>query len=398
MDSWLFHHTYSDVGSESRPPFPYSPSAALLSSAICLFGPRMSWPSRSRPIDEIRVWVEKNLISWACVQAWSFPQDMKSTYSFSLYFFRQSLTCFEHVVVGAILVLFAAAFAPPAHAAIRYVDNAATGANDGTSWANAWTSLGAIRAVQGGDTVYISGGTTSKTYTLQGWSPPSGSPNNWITYKVGQDPGHNGTIIFQGSSNRFVQFIYGYPGGPCNWVIIDGEYQGQRRMTVQGFNAGGWVPAVNADGIVGSKFRYITFNAHFRANDSRQIEVAYCYWNPVNGIDRCLVGIGRYDNTGYGNNSIHDCTFNLVYQRGVNSNGGNGDDGIANIGSTDIYNNRFIGVLVSNYNQNEGQHADAIQTDGRYYRIYNNYFENMSNYMVYLEVLWSKDHSGHSNL
>ena len=45
-----------------------------------------------------------------------------------------------------------------AHATTWYLDNTATGANNGTSWANAWTSLAVINSVQPGDTVYISGG------------------------------------------------------------------------------------------------------------------------------------------------------------------------------------------------------------------------------------------------
>src|SRR6266496_2684466 len=54
------------------------------------------------------------------------------------------------------------------HATNWYVDNAATSANNGTSWANAWTSLSSViwgsSGVKAGDTLYISGGSASKTY------------------------------------------------------------------------------------------------------------------------------------------------------------------------------------------------------------------------------------------
>ena len=63
----------------------------------------------------------------------------------------------------------------PAMAANWYVDKDAQGSNNGTSWTNAWNSLSRISGVSAGDTVYISGGSASKTYTLSSsWSPPGG--------------------------------------------------------------------------------------------------------------------------------------------------------------------------------------------------------------------------------
>jgi hypothetical protein len=83
------------------------------------------------------------------------------------------------------------------YAAIYYVDNAANGANNGTSWTNAWESFDDISwgSIGSGDTIYISGGSTSKTYT-DSLDLPSGKDN--VTITKGVDAGHNGEVILDG--------------------------------------------------------------------------------------------------------------------------------------------------------------------------------------------------------
>src|ERR1700690_217615 len=88
-----------------------------------------------------------------------------------------------------------------ANAATWFVDNTASGANNGTNWANAWTSISSASgsSVHAGDTVYISGGATGNTHTYSGFLPKSGTTGSPITYQIGQDASHNGTVIFSGS-------------------------------------------------------------------------------------------------------------------------------------------------------------------------------------------------------
>ncbi|MCC6752225.1 MAG: right-handed parallel beta-helix repeat-containing protein [Deltaproteobacteria bacterium] len=93
-------------------------------------------------------------------------------------------------------------------AAAHYVDHVATGANDGTSWANAWKSLAAINwaAVRGGDTIYLSGGVTQKTYDEQLTVGASGVPGQPITIAPGASSpapaGHGGTVVLDGQGSR----------------------------------------------------------------------------------------------------------------------------------------------------------------------------------------------------
>ena len=79
-----------------------------------------------------------------------------------------------------------------------YVDNSVGTSGDGTSWATAWKQLSDIAwgSVSPGDTIYVSGGSTSKTYngiwTIGSVDGAAGSP---IRVTKGVDAGHNGTVI-----------------------------------------------------------------------------------------------------------------------------------------------------------------------------------------------------------
>ncbi len=91
-----------------------------------------------------------------------------------------------------------------------YVDNAAHGANNGTSWRDAWESFADIDwgtgGVTSGDTLYISGGSSSKTYYEMLAVGASGGADHLITIDVGANSpspsGHEGAVIIDGESSR----------------------------------------------------------------------------------------------------------------------------------------------------------------------------------------------------
>ncbi len=260
-----------------------------------------------------------------------------------------------------------------------YVDNQVSGiTNNGLSWATAWKKLGDISGVNAGDTVFISGGKVSQTYTdlmytSQGgtmWLPVGGTAGKPVTYMVGQDAAHNGMVVFDGAGTQ--NWIFG-----GSWVTINGNVMGEQQIKVINFNE-----AVVGDNDSGFVLRYTNITGQLRFLNVDQVELDHLYINPQTGIDGAI----RIDGTGgdYNSNSIHDCTVNVYYQHDVNAQGGNGDDGIQGGAFCTISNNIIRGVLVSNYVGN--QHQDGIQAlTPEFIRITGNYFENLANYSVYLE-------------
>lgn len=108
---------------------------------------------------------------------------------------------------------------PPAIGAFEggiawYVDGAASGANNGTSWTDAWTSPTNVSSgsIAPGDTIYISTGHYGSTTNFLTLKPTvSGTSTSPITFKVSQEVGHSGTVS-----------IDGYWSISVNWWIWDG--------------------------------------------------------------------------------------------------------------------------------------------------------------------------------
>ena len=94
--------------------------------------------------------------------------------------------------------------APIASAATYYVDNQSTGSGTGTSMTNAWKSFSAIvwSQIRPGDTIYISGGATSKTYRERLIIGTSGTSSARITIAGATTAGHSGEVIIDGEFTR----------------------------------------------------------------------------------------------------------------------------------------------------------------------------------------------------
>jgi hypothetical protein len=142
-----------------------------------------------------------------------------------------------------LILLMPVILAWPALARDWYIDNAATGRNDGKSWVDAWQSFADIGALQPGDAVYISGGTGSKTYREQLLIYPSGTSTAPITFDIGANSphpaGHNGQVRIDGGEIRsFCSRVYGdyvtVKNMYCEDAIYDGFRSGAKGVVFEG--------------------------------------------------------------------------------------------------------------------------------------------------------------------
>lgn len=267
-------------------------------------------------------------------------------------------------------------------AVVRYVDNAAPGGGNGQSWATAWNALSQITGVGAGDTVYVSGGTTSKTYSLStGYNPPDGNSSAQFTIAIGQEAGHNGQAIFNGTSGG--GFLVG-----TNYFTFDGRGpSNERKFRVQGFEH--MALSTAATGPVRTKLLGVHSMSKIRMDDATETEIGWCTFGGDtmatkvvwSGGPGWIQNLARAETTM--NTLIHDNIANMWYIHGVNAQGNNGDDFIQNIGACEIYNNVVIARFATD-GLAGANHQDFLQTGVSNMRIYNNYWENASNYMLFI--------------
>lgn len=308
-----------------------------------------------------------------------------------------------------------ATFAAPAASTTWYVDKDATctpgSTCDGTSWDTAWKTFSAITwgtgGVQAGHTLYISGGTVSKTYTVatHGTLAPTASGTGEsarIQIKVGQASPHNGQVIIDGGgTSAGISLAY------RSWITVDGNVGGSRNLRVTNGAMFPWqssivyMPGVSsANKATGLRLSYLEIDKGcdgVNARYNKYLEIDNSYIHDIRGDAAIAATAGE---GGWGDIKIHHNT--IVTNKATGS--GYGPDGITITYGGDIYNNTIYstdGDVVGHSNIGTShtlvypdetdcsgitycyQHCDLIQATGKRMRIYNNKFYYGGNSIYY---------------
>lgn len=268
--------------------------------------------------------------------------------------------------------------------ALHYVDNAASGTDTGASWVNAFRSFNQLsnsfvaNAIAPGDTVYISGGTTSKTYNNWLWVGDSGTAGNLITISTSVEAGHSGNVIIDGQN---VDSQFGGITCGSSYVKVTGLPNTNLHVVNWGTNAVnrevgiavycGIPTYVIMEGILISNVN----NGFYFTVPGEWNEVRYCHLKAIGG-DYAFryTGGGGPTATNFMAMYIHHCYAQL--NADFTGGGRGGPDGVGGGSGITLHDCVFRCL---NGSVSIGQHPDGIQSLGNYVRVYNNYFANFLN-------------------
>ena len=273
-----------------------------------------------------------------------------------------------------------------AWSATWYVDKAVTGGlNNGSSWANAWTSFSVVvwgaSGVKAGDTLFISGGSTSKTYTETWTVGASGTVASPIRIALdAANPAHNGLVIFDfnasGDSGTATAITCSR-----NYVTFDGNVNGACHLVIA--NLRNILNRSVGIGIYGSPVTGVVIDHVASTNCNNPLKLIYasgvivrnCQLMQVRGDAAIAMAgsSGSWDSNLVVSNNV-ELLFNSARPAG-SVNAYVGPDGIQCGSGMTIRGNKFKVMATSVYTSD--QHTDTIQATGNYLKVYGNEFVNV---------------------
>jgi len=262
-------------------------------------------------------------------------------------------------------------------AGVWYVDNGASGKNNGTSWDHAWTGFKNIKwgsgGVEAGDLIYISGGPSAKTYNEQLSIGANGTSALPITIRPGaaspHPAGHEGTVIIHNAQDDGIFFQ------SKSHITIDGQHSNQSKIRITGSALSGIYIVGNSHHILlnhleldhnglpgpGREWQKNGVTTNFNEASGRLLEISNCniHDNYQDGLHILGArGPNEFDRILIHHNRIHH--FN--------------DDGIEiGIRGLSLYDNVFHSLA----NNGGIGHPDGIQTCGGYMKVFKNTFYNI---------------------
>jgi parallel beta-helix repeat protein len=251
-----------------------------------------------------------------------------------------------------------------------YVDLDASGLNNGTSWVDAWSSFGSIDwgVIQGGDTLYISGGTSSKTYSEMLDVNASGVEGNPIIITSGIDAGHKGEVILDGQ----LSWSYGIRVERQTFVIVRG-------LTVGNYTDSGQIRVrYSSDVIVEGNKIHVTGHGGVYLHDNDNVIVRNNFITTPSNIDAQTDGIYSQLNVG----NIYEGNYIVISNDETTGH----DDAIQMYRDTDItIRNNYLEQ--SNSKQSNAQGIYATNSYGTI-EAYNNivYGPNTKNCLLTLAI------------
>lgn len=293
--------------------------------------------------------------------------------------------------LNVIICLFLILVSPfCANATNWYVDSAASGSNNGATWTNAWESFSdivwGVGGIVAGDTLYISGGSTSKTYTSTLTVGASGTAESPISIKVGQDSGHIGRVIFDFDSyGDSAPNISGISLGTYDFITVNGSYNGAHNLTIK--NLRNTTTSGNGSGIAGGfgegiSINYVEIlNTNNCINYTQPTDIEVSYSNFQARGDAAVRLVSSVKN-GFDVHKIHHNQIEIL----TNTVTGSGPDGIVCGNSCSMYDNTI--EVVRTTEATSAQHSDMFVLDGDYFKVYNNETINVGDSVVHM-TRWS---------